>query len=305
MSRPTFLVVGAARSGTTALAEGLRTHPGVFMTLPKEPHYFALHGTTPRFAGPGDDTTINRIAVTDRDAYLALYPDRSKHAALGEASVSTMYYHREAIPEIQRLAPDVRVVALLRDPVERAHSAFDYMTTRGFEPEGDLLAAVADEPRRIEQNWHHLWHYTAMSRYADAVQALMDALGRDRVKVCFYDDLQSDYVGTVRDVLRFIGTDPAQNEGVGVPVVNSSGSARSKVLQASVHAATRNETLRSTVKGLTSFRMREAVRRRLLRRNDVSASSREQLLPLFVDDLRRLDGLVRSERPPAWLRADA
>jgi hypothetical protein len=143
-----------------------------------------------------------------------------------------------------------------------------------------------------------------MSRYADSVEALTTALGRDRVKVCFYDDLQSDYVGTVREVLRFIGTDPAPDEGIGVPVVNSSGSARSKFLQARVHAATRNESLRRTVKTMTSFRAREAVRRRLLKRNDVSVSSREQLLPLFTDDLRRLTDLLQPERPPAWLGAD-
>ena len=64
---PTFLVIGAARSGTTGLVEGLRTHPQVFVTDPKEPHYFALHRIGARFTAPGDDHTINRVAVTDRD----------------------------------------------------------------------------------------------------------------------------------------------------------------------------------------------------------------------------------------------
>ena len=73
MPTPTFLVVGTARAGTTAVVEGLRTHPDVFITHPKEPHYFAFHGTVPDFQGPGDDESINRIAITDRDRYLALY----------------------------------------------------------------------------------------------------------------------------------------------------------------------------------------------------------------------------------------
>ena len=52
---PTFLVIGAARSGTTGLVEGLRTHPRVFVTDPKEPHYFALHRIGARFTAPGDE----------------------------------------------------------------------------------------------------------------------------------------------------------------------------------------------------------------------------------------------------------
>ena len=79
---PNFLVIGAGRSGTTALVEGLRSHPKVFVTEPKEPHYFALHGRQPDFAGPGDAHTINRVAVTDRQAYLDLYPRQHGLVAL-------------------------------------------------------------------------------------------------------------------------------------------------------------------------------------------------------------------------------
>ena len=57
--RPQFLIIGAARSGTTALYQHLVTHPGLFLTTPKEPHYFALAGTRPAFTGPGDRQTIS------------------------------------------------------------------------------------------------------------------------------------------------------------------------------------------------------------------------------------------------------
>ena len=63
MSVPTFLIVGGARCGTTGLVEGLRRHPNVFITDPKEPHYFALHGSGAHFTAPGDAHTINRVAV--------------------------------------------------------------------------------------------------------------------------------------------------------------------------------------------------------------------------------------------------
>ena len=91
-TRPNFLVVGAARSGTTGLVEGLKSHPKVFVTDPKEPHFFALHEMGAHFTAPGDQHTINRVAVTDLDAYLGLYPQDHDYLALGDASVSTLYY---------------------------------------------------------------------------------------------------------------------------------------------------------------------------------------------------------------------
>ena len=69
MPGPQFLVIGAARSGTTALYQYLAEHPRLFLTEPKEPHYFALAGSAPAFTGPGDRPTINRLAVTDPAAY--------------------------------------------------------------------------------------------------------------------------------------------------------------------------------------------------------------------------------------------
>ncbi|MGB3827398.1 MAG: sulfotransferase, partial [Ornithinimicrobium sp.] len=131
---PTFLVIGAARSGTTALVEGLRADPRVFITRPKEPHYFALAGNPPSFTGPGDSTSINRVATARTEDYLALYPrDPSHYDALGDGSVSTLYYYSRSIPEIQRLAPRAKMVVILREPVDRAKSAYDYLTSKGHE----------------------------------------------------------------------------------------------------------------------------------------------------------------------------
>lgn len=302
MTIPSFLIVGAGRSGTTALAEGLRTHPRVFVTHPKEPHYFALHDTVPAFRGPGDDSTVNRLSVTRKDDYMALYPPQSSFEALGDASVSTLYYHERAIPEIVSTNPDARIVILLRDPVERAHSAFDYMSTRGFEPLRGLMDAVGDEDRRVADNWHHLWHYTRMSRYAVSVAEFQRAFGRERVGIWFYDDLVTNYLQTVTQVLRFIGAAPATGEGVGVPVVNASGTPRSAKLQSAIHVVTRIEPLRKTVRHLTSYRFRESVRSTLLKRHALSVEVRRELQPLFSDDLTALRELVDIESAPPWLR---
>jgi len=301
---PNFLVVGAARSGTTGLVEGLRTHPTVFITEPKEPHFFALHGRTVNFQGPGDATTINRVAVTDTDSYLALYPQDGHFSLLGDGSVSSLYYHDVAIPAIRAMNPQMRIVIILREPVDRAYSSYQYMRARGFEPEESFLDAVAAEESRRNADWHHLWHYLAMSRYAGSVSAFLSEFGREQVGIWYYDDLQSDYEKTVTEVLRFLGAQKVEGEAKGVPRVNISGTPRSNALHQVIWAATKNEVIRRNVKQMTSFRMREFVRRAILRPVGVDARTRAKLEPEFPHDLKSLAeviGDVRSQ--PSWLAA--
>ena len=301
MTVPTFLVIGAGRSGTTALVEGLRARRDVYVTHPKEPHFFGLHGMTPAFNGPGDEATINSLAVTNRDQYLALFPARHTYTALGDGSVSTLYYYEHAIPEIKAVCPQARFVVLLREPVARAYSAFQYMSARGFEPVANFLDAIADEDRRVKMGWHHLWHYTRMSRYAESVAAFQSAFGPDRVGIWFYDHMEADYMGLVDEVLRFIGVSAADHQGADVPVVNRSGIPRSRLVQSGIQAATRTEWVRRSVKRFTTFEMRERVRDRLLRRSGVSAADAAVLQPVFAEDLTRLARLIPTDRAPSWL----
>ncbi|MCA9246295.1 MAG: sulfotransferase, partial [Planctomycetales bacterium] len=99
---PDFLIIGAARSGTTALAKILQQHPDIFLSEPKEPHFFAFADQPPCFTGPGDDVMMNRVAVTDPKAFEALFSGAPTSALRGEGSVSTLYYHDSSIPNIQR-----------------------------------------------------------------------------------------------------------------------------------------------------------------------------------------------------------
>lgn len=301
---PTFLVIGAARSGTTGLVEGLRTHPQVFVTDPKEPHYFALHRIGARFTAPGDDHTINRVAVTDRDRYLALYPRDHDYLALGDASVSSLYYHDEALPEIRRMNPGMRLVVLLREPVARAFSSHQYMRARGLEPVEDFLAAVDLEEERKSQGWHHIWHYTSMSRYADALEAVYDAMPAEQVGVWFHDDLESDYVGTVSSILRFLGVPPVPDEAAGVPRVNVSGQPRFSPVHRTIAWATGHERVRTFVKQRTSYRFRERIRRAVLQSDPVPEAARTTLAPLFEKDLARVRELVAGPVPD-WLTEQA
>lgn len=300
MVSPNFLVAGAARSGTTAVVEGLRAHPDAFITRPKEPHYFAFHDRRVDFRGPGDEQRVNRVAVTDRRAYLDLYAQADGRLARGDGSVTTLYYADHAVEEIRHINSQMRAVVILRDPVERSYSSFAYLRSRGVEPEADFRVALSLETERRAKNWHHLWHYTAMSKYAADLGILIDVLGRDRVGVWFYEDLAGDYSTTLAQIAAFLGLSPFVGAGPMVPTVNASGEPRSRALQSAVEWATDHQRVRGLVKATIPFRARERIRKALLRKSAVPANVHDQLRPVFADDLRRLAPLIDRPLPP-WL----
>ncbi|WP_369132308.1 sulfotransferase [Modestobacter sp. I12A-02662] len=294
---PQFLVIGAARSGTTALYQHLVEHPGLFLTTPKEPHYFALAGTTPAFTGPGDRQTINRLAVTDADAYRALYRSARPDQVRGEASVSTMYYP-QAVTRVREEAPGARLICMLRDPADRAFSAYGFMRTRGWEPCETFEEALADEERRIDAGWHHIWHYTAMGRYGEQLRHVLDVFPRDQVLVLRYEDMVDDVAAVLRRVHTFLGV-PELPPSV-APDPHRSGEPRIRFLSRVVST---HHPLKKVVSPLVPVRLRRRLRRTIVQHNIVRSSygdaTRRQLVEGFRGDVELLEQLTGLDLP-AW-----
>jgi hypothetical protein len=301
MSGPTFAVIGAARSGTTAITESLRRHPDAFVTSPKEPHYFAFAGHRPAFTGPGDEEGINRKAVTDPDDYLALYRGAEHLLARGEGSVSTFYYFEPAILAIKAMNPQMRLVVVLRDPVDRAFSSFQYLRMHGREPEEEFEAAVAAEESRRAAGWHHLWHYSAMSRYADSIAAFLDAFGDEPLCVLTYEQITNDPSDALGQVYEHLGLDASLAGTAGARRVNSSGRPRSARAQAVLNRLGHQPRVKTVGKRLVPFSVRERVRRWNQADTSVPTDVRARLAPVFAADLDRVEDLLGRRLPP-WGR---
>src|SRR3954468_7211806 len=92
---PNFFIVGAAKSGTTALYQYLKQHPSIYMCPVKEPKFFAHIDALPRWDGPGDESYL-RTTVTKLAAYAALFQEAAGEPVLGEASTQYLYIERAA-----------------------------------------------------------------------------------------------------------------------------------------------------------------------------------------------------------------
>jgi hypothetical protein len=277
---PHFLIIGAARSGTTALYQYLAEHPRLFLTEPKEPHYFALAGTTPAFTGPGDRQTINRLAVVDPQAYRELYRGAGPDQVRGEASVSTMYYP-EAITRARDEVPEARLICMLRDPVERAFSAYGFMRTRGWEPCATFEEALADEPRRIAAGWHHIWHYVAMGRYGEQLRHVLDVFPREQLLVLRHEDLVADPDAVLGRIHGFLGL-PVIPHTV-APDPHRSGEPRNKFLSRVVST---HHPLKKLLSPVVPVALRRRLRRQIVRRNIVRSTYRDETRRALVDTFR-------------------
>ena len=295
---PDFLILGAAKSGTTALYEYLMQHPQVFMSTPKEPHYWALGEAPLTFTDPGDGQRIRRRAILDRPSYEALFARATPGQVCGEASVSSLYYERTAA-RIAAEMPGARLIAMLRQPADRAYSGYHFMAMRGYErlPLADALAA---EPQRRADGWHHMWHYRHMGMYADQIARFQAHFPAEQLRVVVYDDFARDPQAVLRDVFEFIGVDPTFQPGR-VPRPHPSGAPRRRL---TAQLVSRPNVLRSTVRRVIPRSMRSGLRSRLLdasvQRVPIDPAVRNELTAGFADDIGRLQELIGRDLS-AWL----
>jgi hypothetical protein len=147
LALPDFLVIGAPKAGTTALHAALARHPDLYMSPVKEPKFFLTDGPPPNRGGPGDVQTY-REHIWRREDYEALFSAAQAGALRGE-STPFYLYDRGAQRRIRALIPQAKLIVLVRDPVERAHSNWTHLWSAGREPVGDFVRACAEEDRRV------------------------------------------------------------------------------------------------------------------------------------------------------------
>lgn len=301
MSLPNFLVIGAARSGSTALFDYVSQHPDVHTSDPKEPHFFAFTGSPPAFAGPGDDEMINRRAVTDVDDYRALFRNAGDAAAVGEGSVSYLYYPC-AVENIRRTLPDARLICMLRNPADRAYSAFQYVRARTYEPLDDFRQALDEEEARVEAGWHHIWHYRRMGRYSEQLRRYYGSFDPAQIRVYRYEDFAHDPQRVLSDCFEFLGVAPGFRPWRR-PVTVPSGEPRSRVLQRLLlESLPGREAAKRMIPGEMRRWLSGRLRKANLRKTPMHPEIRRELLKGYREDIKELEALT-GQPFTEWLRS--
>jgi hypothetical protein len=203
---PQFVIAGAPKAGTTALHAALATHPQLYLSPVKEPKYYLTDGRPPppdRQRGPGDAHSAQEW-VWRREEYLALFDGALEGSVRGE-STPFYLYDRESHRRLVADVPDIKVIAVVRDPVDRAYSNWSHLRADGLEPEADFAAALRAERQRISDGWAPFWHYRGLGRYGEQLRDLYRHVPREQVLLLRYRQLVDTPRETLDRVSGFLG----------------------------------------------------------------------------------------------------
>ncbi|HEX4655673.1 MAG TPA: sulfotransferase [Mycobacteriales bacterium] len=228
---PDHLVIGAAKAGTTSLSRWLDEHPDVYVPPSKEMHFF-------------DRDSQWQLGV---EWYAANFADAGDAASVGEATPAYLFVP-EAPKRIASVVPDARLIAVLRNPVDRAYSHFWHAHEWGGEPR--TFEAAIDALLAGDQT---VRPYLRRGYYLEQLQRYEELFPRESMLVLRFDDLAADPAATFRRVCGFLGVRDVAPPNIG------------KVYNA--HSRHRSSRLRARMEGMRAWRRAPVLARALDRLN--------------------------------------
>jgi sulfotransferase family protein len=302
VTMPNFFIIGAQKAGTTSLYHYLDQHPQIYMSPIKEPFFFNLEITPDGkvvkrpFGGPGRRFAPKFANIRE---YRALFQGARGEKAIGEAS--PLYLYVPGTPErIKRYVPEARSIALLRDPADRAYSAFLNAVRGGREPVDDFAQVLREEENRIRDNWSYVFRYREGGLYYERLKRYYEVFGRERVGVWLYEDLRDDPAGVAQSVFRFLGVDDAFIPDTSLKY-NPAGAPRSETTRVMIRVM--NTKLPVVRKILPpESRVRQAVQKRILTEPPpIPSEIRKGLIKGYREDILKVQELIGRDLS-GWLQ---
>lgn len=182
-NKPNFLIVGAAKCGTTSLFHYLNKHPDIYIPEVKECRFFSQ--LPKNFNGLGAESFVN-TGITDEKEYFSLFDNQNQNC--GDISNDYLYYYEESIKNIKKYLDDDVKIIILRNPVDRAYSNYMHAVRDGWE-NLTFEDAIIEEEKRINDNWGWPYYYIKVGFYFEQVKAYLDSF--KNVKVYLFDDLKN------------------------------------------------------------------------------------------------------------------
>ncbi len=300
MNVPQFLVVGTARAGTTSLQHYLHQHPQIFMPSVKEPCFFS-------FAGGRINYKKGKFAfaITDTEKYEKLFADAKPGQVTGEISTPYLFLHIQTVSNIKQYHSDpakLKIIIILRNPVERAYSQYLWRIRDGRE-NLSFEDALKQEKKRMEENYSFDYFYAHRGLYYEQVKSYLENF--DSVQIIRFEDFRNDFKNTMAELCRFLGVDD-KFEFTRKSELNASSFPRFGMIGKMI-----------TVESKIKFRMlnyipgdiRMNIRERFNRWNTssqiplpIQASTRVFLQEYYKDDIMKLQRLTGMDLQP-WLNA--
>lgn len=223
--KPNFFIIGAPKCGTTALAKYLGEHDQIFVSTPKEPHYFAT------------DFENYRNITTEKE-YEDLFLGVHNEVAIGEASVFYLY-SKKALENIKKYNPDSKIILMIRNPVEMIPSLHSQVVYSGDENilnfnEAWESCTYRKRSEKITNNARdaQILFYDEIAKYAEQIVRVKKYFDDDKIKVIFFEEFSNDCQNVYEESLRFL--DVAQDGRTEFPRINENKKLKSLKLNTTI-----------------------------------------------------------------------
>lgn len=199
---PDFLIIGAMKAGTTAIAEVMDCHPDIYIPQSKEPTYFIDRDEEFIF-GDRKRGKYSHGPKTKK-AYEDLFENAPLNALKGEAS--TQYLANPTSPKLVHDAnPETKVIVVLREPIARAFSAYSYNKTIQRERADTFSKALFEELRGARDSYYFSFRYLHYGLYAQHLDRWRQFFPSKQIKVLLFDDFKNNPTGFYSDIAEFLG----------------------------------------------------------------------------------------------------
>lgn len=291
-----LFILGVQKAGTTSLHDLLAQHPEIAAASPKEPNHYIKTGADWPMVLANGATAMSELPYVSDEDYAAIFaPDEATHYYLDS---STGYFpYDEALDTIAAQCKDARIIVVLREPVSRAYSAFNWARKVGWEPIESFEQALDAEPaRRAENYWFSYW-YATHGLYADRIAAVRKRFPEARF--ILFDDIRSDAAAVCTDIFDWLGLPPAEVQQLkSNPSGLDRGRLRRKLRSLVTMRRSEQGVLAGLVRAIVPAGLLRMVKRRITGKLDSEVVAPERLDPALKAKLAAqfAEDIVRTEK---------
>ncbi|MBK6266525.1 sulfotransferase [Marivirga sp. S37H4] len=289
---PNLLVAGVAKSGTSSLHQYLSQHSEIFMSKRKEPRFITSQVMDFPMGGP-KDRKVESWYIKDFESYKNLFSEAKDESIRGESSADTFYFYEKTIPVIKQYLGDPKIIIILRNPVSRAFSAYQHLR-RDEREHLSFEEALEVEYQRIRDNYELIYHYKAVSMYADALTAFLDNFSH--VKVVINEELSDNPHENLKEIFNFLGVE-SEVEVNTATRYNLSGIPRFRYLHEMLFEGKKfMDYTRPVARFFFSAKTRKKISRTLMEKNlqrtHINEHTKIELIEYFREDIQRTEKIL-------------
>ena len=288
MTLPNFIIFGVAKAGTTSLYHYLDQHPQIFMCPDKGTNYFGYEDARAwKWVDEGDPPLLRNFQAKTFAEYEAFFAGVGDEIAIGE--VSPQYFRcPTAARRIREYLPEVKLVASLRNPAERAFSGFLMRVRRG-EPVKSMYAELTPQSSHVKEGFY----YPRLKRY-------FDLFPREQIKIYLFDEFKQDPLKVVCDMFAFLGVDTSF-----LPDISTRHNPAAMPKNRLLNKLFFDPALIRLVKSVLPERAQEAAKwvqqQNLTSAPKLPADLRARLLEIYQEDIIQLEQLLERDLS-IWLQ---